>query len=82
MNYVSDLKDLTGKKVLIRADLDVPLDNGKILNTFRLDHSLETIKHVISIGGFPLIIGKIGKPKNATAQSLVNTPKMTTNINK
>ncbi len=45
MKYLSDLteKDLKGKYVLLRLDLNVPIINGEVTDTFRLDRVIETI---------------------------------------
>ena len=50
------LKDLTefqlsDKRVLLRADMNVALSGGKITNTERIDRSLPTIKHILEEGG-------------------------------
>ena len=55
------LKDLTefqlsGKRVLLRADMNVPMKGGKITNTERIDRSLPTIKHILEEGG-KIIVG-------------------------
>jgi phosphoglycerate kinase len=52
-----------GTKVLVRGDLDVPLENGKILETKRLDNMEKTLNHIIQAGGIPVIMGHIGRPK-------------------
>lgn len=49
-------------RIIVRADLDVPIEEGKILEPFRLEQSLETLKYIKSQGGFPVIIGHMGKP--------------------
>lgn len=50
-------------KVFVRLDLDVPIENGKILETFRLDAGIKTIKHIIDKGGFPILAGHMDKPE-------------------
>lgn len=51
-----------GTRVFVRCDIDVPLDNGKILTTFRLDNILPTLKYITEKGGIPVIAGHISKP--------------------
>ncbi len=63
MRLVSTLKkkDLAAKKVLLRADLDVALKNGKVLEPFRLDRALLTIKFLLKNGAKVTVIGHIGE---------------------
>jgi len=53
--------DLSGKKVLIRCDLDVLDENGLIKEYFRLSSCLRTINYILENGGFAYICGHIGK---------------------
>lgn len=61
---------IKGTKVLIRLDLDVPMDECKILETFRLDSALPTLNHIIQNQGFPIILGHIGRPEGKKVESL------------
>ena len=47
---VDDLKDLQGKKVLVRCDFNVPLKDGVIQNYNRIDGALPTIKKLLEQG--------------------------------
>lgn len=53
---------LTGKNVLFRADLDVPLESGKVANDFRLQALLPTLKLCLENAQSTLIIGHLGRP--------------------
>ncbi|GIT62415.1 MAG: phosphoglycerate kinase [Gammaproteobacteria bacterium] len=62
------LKDLTefqlsGKRVLLRADMNVPMKGGKITNTERIDRSLPTIKHILEEGGKIILLSHLGRPE-------------------
>ncbi len=62
------LKDLTeyqlsGKRVLLRADMNVPLRHGTIVNTERIDRSLPTIKHILEEGGNVILLSHLGRPE-------------------
>jgi phosphoglycerate kinase len=59
---MSDL-DLRGKRVLIREDLNVPIENGRITSTQRLDASLPTIKAAREAGAKVMVISHLGRPK-------------------
>jgi phosphoglycerate kinase len=57
--------DLAGKRVLLRADYNVPLENGVISDDYRIRQSLPTIQHVLQQAGSSLvIISHLGRPKN------------------
>jgi len=55
--------DLAGKRVLIREDLNVPLKDGKITATQRLDAALPTIRHARDAGARVMILSHLGRPK-------------------
>lgn len=54
---------LTGKKVLLRADLNVPMKNGEITNDNRIVEALPTIKHILNEGGKLILFSHLGKVK-------------------
>lgn len=55
-------QDLSGKTVLIREDLNVPIQNGKISNDARLKSSLPTIKLALEKGAAVLVCSHLGRP--------------------
>lgn len=59
---MSDL-DLRDKRVLIREDLNVPIDNGHITSTQRLDAALPTIRAARDAGAKVLVLSHLGRPK-------------------
>lgn len=55
---------LTGKRVLIRVDFNVPLDSrGFITDDTRLQASIPTIRYVLEHGGKPILMSHLGRPK-------------------
>ena len=60
---VDDLKDLKGKKVLVRCDFNVPLKDGVIQNYNRIDGALPTIKKLLDQGAKVILCSHLGKPK-------------------
>ena len=54
--------DLKGKIVLVRADLNVPIESGVIKDDTRIIRSLETFKYIINKGGILTIISHLGRP--------------------
>ena len=60
---VDDLKDLKGKKVLVRCDFNVPLKEGVIQNYNRIDGAIPTIKKLMDQGARVILCSHLGKPK-------------------
>ena len=61
---VDDLKDLKGKKVLVRCDFNVPLKEGKITDETRIVAALPTINKLIGEGAKVILCSHLGKVKN------------------
>ena len=60
---VEDL-NVSGKKVLIRCDFNVPMnDKGEITDDIRIKSALPTIKYIIDNGGKAVIMSHLGRPK-------------------
>lgn len=59
---ITDL-NLSGKRVFIRTDMNVPLMDNKIQDTTRIDASIKTIKYVLEHNGKAIIATHLGRPK-------------------
>ena len=59
---MSDL-DLAGKRVLIRQDLNVPIDNGRITSEQRITASVPTLKLALEKGAAVMVTSHLGRPK-------------------
>lgn len=55
--------DLTGKRVLIRQDLNVPIDNGRITSEQRIVASLPTLRLALQKGAAVMVTSHLGRPK-------------------
>jgi phosphoglycerate kinase len=66
--------DLRGKRVLMRADYNVPVAGGKITDDYRIRQSLPTIKYILEQDAKLVIISHLGRPTNAFDKSASLTP--------
>lgn len=55
-------QDLAGKRVLIREDLNVPLDNGRITSSVRIDAAIPTLKAALAAGAKVAVMSHLGRP--------------------
>jgi len=53
---------LKGKRVLLRAGFDVPMENGKVADTSRIEAIVPTMKHILSSGASLIIMAHQGRP--------------------
>lgn len=58
-----DDMDLNGKRVLVRVDINVPVENGVVTDTTRIDRIVPTVKDIVSAGGIPILLAHFGRPK-------------------
>lgn len=71
---VDDLKDIAGKKVLVRCDFNVPLKQGVIQNYKRIDAALPTIKKLLEQKAKVILCSHMGKPKGEPLPELSLAP--------
>ncbi|MGZ4446744.1 MAG: phosphoglycerate kinase [Nocardioides sp.] len=65
MKHLDDLGDLRGKRVLVRSDLNVPLDGDRITDDGRIRASVPTIRTLLDAGARVLVTAHLGRPKGA-----------------
>ena len=74
MRNIQDETNLNQKKVLLRLDLNVPLDNGKITDTTRIDKILPTINFLLKSEAKIIILSHVGRPKGKVVSELSLKP--------
>ena len=58
-----DDMELAGQRVLVRVDINVPVENGKVSDTTRIDRIAPTIRDIRAKGGKAILIAHFGRPK-------------------
>ena len=64
--------NVKGKKVLVRCDFNVPLQDGKITDENRLVAALPTIKKLIADGGKVILCSHLGKTEGRTETGIIS----------
>lgn len=68
---VKDIKGLKGKRVVLRLDFNVPIKNGKIVETMRIDRAMPTIEYLIKKKARVIILSHIGKDASSSLKPVV-----------
>ncbi|MGJ8546785.1 MAG: phosphoglycerate kinase [Sulfitobacter sp.] len=58
-----DDMELNGKRVLVRVDINVPVENGRVTDATRIERIVPTITDILARGGKPILIAHFGRPK-------------------
>jgi len=66
--------DVTGKRVFLRADLNVPLDDGRITDDTRIRASLPTLVYLLEHGASVILASHLGRPKGKVNDALRMKP--------
>jgi|TARA_B100000787_G_scaffold31452_1_gene21201 phosphoglycerate kinase len=74
MRSIKDETNLNQKKVLLRLDLNVPLSEGKITDTTRIDKILPTINFLLKYEAKIIILSHVGRPKGKVVKKLSLKP--------
>jgi len=71
---LEDLGDLTGRKVIVRCDLNVPVANGAILDEFRIRSALPTLRYLQDAGAKVTACSHLGRPGGRADPTLAMAP--------
>ncbi len=74
MRSIRKKKNLKKKKILLRLDLNVPLENGKINDTTRIDKIIPTLSFLVNQKAKIIIISHVGRPKGKIIKKLSLKP--------
>ena len=72
MRSIKQIKNLKGKKVIVLVDFNVPIKNGKILDDFRIQKALPTIKFLEKRGAKITLITHLGKDGSENLKPVIN----------
>lgn len=74
MRDITHLKDLEGKRILVRIDTDVEVEHGHIVDDSRLRAALPTVRYLMEKGAQVTLIGHMGRPKGKVVEELSLAP--------
>ena len=60
-----DDMDLSGKRVLTRVDLNVPVEDGQVTDATRIERMVPTVRDILDAGGMPILLAHFGRPKGS-----------------
>ncbi len=61
---------LYGKRVLTRVDLNVPVEDGTVTDTTRIDRIVATVNDIVAAGGTPVLLAHFGRPKGKRVEDM------------
>ncbi len=77
---VKDIKNLKGKRVILRLDFNVPMNNGKIVETMRIDRAMPTLQYLVKKKARVIILSHIGKDAGSSLKPIVRYLNRTMNV--
>ena len=73
-NTLDDLGDIKGRRALVRVDLNVPMSEGRVTDTTRIDRILPTIRELSQRGAVVALLAHFGRPKGQSTPDLSLKP--------
>ena len=65
-----DDMDLAGKVVLVRVDVNVPMENGRVTDATRIEKIVPTVTDILARGGKPVLLAHFGRPKGQIVDAM------------
>jgi len=72
-NSLDDM-DLNGKRVLVRVDINVPMEEGRVTDDTRIQRIVPTIRDILAKGGHPILLAHFGRPKGKVVTDMSLQP--------
>ena len=69
-----DQADVRGKRVLIRLELNVPIENGIVTDTTRIDRAIPTLRELLAKGAAVIVIAHFDRPKGKAVPEMSLKP--------
>lgn len=66
--------DMDGKVVLVRVDINVPVENGRVTDATRIEKIVPTVKDIMARGGKPVLLAHFGRPKGKVVPEMSLRP--------
>ncbi len=77
---IKDIKNLKGKRVVLRLDFNVPMKNGKIVETMRIDRAMPTLQYLVKKKARIVILSHIGMDASSSLKPIVRYLNKTMNV--
>jgi phosphoglycerate kinase len=74
LRTIQDLGSLSGRRALVRCDLNVPLENGRITDDMRIRASVPTLQELLEADTTVVVCSHLGRPKGQVREDLRLTP--------
>ena len=66
--------EVRGRVVLVRVDINVPMENGRVSDATRIEKIVPTVKDILAKGGKPVLLAHFGRPKGKVVPEMSLAP--------